>query len=47
MKAGPKLLEPVMSVEVVTPKDYIGDVIGDLLSRRGLIRGQDQRGNAE
>jgi elongation factor G len=47
MKAGPKLLEPIMRVEVVTPKDYIGDVIGDLLSRRGRIQGQDQRGNAE
>src|SRR6202011_4601607 len=47
MKAGPKLLEPVMRVEVVTPKDYVGDVIGDLLSRRGRIQGQDQRGNAE
>ncbi len=47
MKAGPKLLEPIMRVEVVTPKEYIGDVIGDLLSRRGRIQGQDQRGNAE
>ena len=46
-KAGPKLLEPVMRVEVVTPKDYMGDVIGDLLSRRGRITGQEQRGNAE
>jgi elongation factor G len=47
MKAGPKLLEPVMKVEVVTPRDYMGDVIGDLNSRRGRITGQDQRGNAE
>ncbi len=46
-KAAPKLLEPVMRVEVVTPKDYMGDVIGDLNSRRGRITGQDQRGNAE
>ncbi len=46
-KAGPKLLEPVMKVEVVTPRDYMGDVIGDLNSRRGRITGQDQRGNAE
>jgi elongation factor G len=46
-KAAPKLLEPVMKVEVVTPKDYMGDVIGDLNSRRGRITGQDQRGNAE
>jgi elongation factor G len=46
-KAGPKLLEPVMRVEVVTPRDYMGDVIGDLNSRRGRITGQDQRGNAE
>jgi elongation factor G len=47
MKASPKLLEPVMKVEVVTPRDYMGDVIGDLNSRRGRITGQDQRGNAE
>jgi elongation factor G len=46
-KAGPKLLEPMMRVEVVTPKEYMGDVIGDLLSRRGQVTGQDQRGNAE
>jgi elongation factor G len=46
-KAGPKLLEPMMKVEVVTPKDYMGDVIGDLQSRRGQIQGMDSRGNAE
>ena len=46
-KAAPKLLEPIMKVEVVTPRDYMGDVIGDLNSRRGKITGQDQRGNAE
>ncbi len=46
-KAAPRLLEPVMKVEVVTPRDYMGDVIGDLNSRRGRITGQDQRGNAE
>ncbi len=46
-RAAPKLLEPVMRVEVVTPRDYMGDVIGDLNSRRGHITGQDQRGNAE
>ncbi|MBL8667522.1 MAG: elongation factor G, partial [Rhodospirillales bacterium] len=45
-KAGPKLLEPVMKVEVVTPDDYMGDIIGDLNSRRGQISGMDQRGNA-
>jgi elongation factor G len=45
-KAGPKLLEPIMKVEVVTPEDYMGDVIGDLSSRRGSVRGMDQRGNA-
>jgi elongation factor G len=45
-KAGPKLLEPVMKVEVVTPEDYMGDVIGDLNSRRGQVTGMDQRGNA-
>ena len=46
MKAGPKLLEPIMAVEVVTPEDYTGNVIGDLNSRRGQIQGQDMRGNA-
>jgi len=46
-KAGIKLLEPVMKVEVVTPEDYIGDVIGDLNSRRGMIQGTDSRGNAQ
>jgi len=45
-KAGPVLLEPVMRVEVVTPEDYMGDVIGDLNSRRGQISGMDSRGNA-
>ncbi|HLG88806.1 MAG TPA: elongation factor G, partial [Alphaproteobacteria bacterium] len=45
-KAGPVLLEPVMKVEVVTPEDYMGDIIGDLNSRRGHISGMDQRGNA-
>ena len=40
------LLEPIMKVEVVTPEDYIGSVIGDLNSRRGQIQGQDMRGNA-
>ncbi|MEJ0009427.1 MAG: elongation factor G [Alphaproteobacteria bacterium] len=46
LKAGPKLLEPIMKVEVVTPDDYMGDVIGDLSSRRGQVQGMDQRGNA-
>ena len=45
-KLGVKLLEPVMFVEVVTPDDYMGDVIGDLNSRRGQIRGSEKRGNA-
>jgi elongation factor G len=45
-KAGPKLLEPMMRVEVVTPDEYMGDVIGDLNSRRGQVTGMDQRGNA-
>ncbi|TAE33086.1 MAG: elongation factor G [Alphaproteobacteria bacterium] len=44
--AGPKLLEPVMRVEVVTPEEYMGDVIGDLSSRRGQVSSMDQRGNA-
>ena len=46
-KAGIKLLEPIMKVEVVTPEDYLGDVIGDLNSRRGQIQGTDSRGNAQ
>ena len=45
-RAGIKLLEPVMEVEVVTPEDYMGDVIGDLSARRGKIESMDQRGNA-
>jgi elongation factor G len=46
-KARPQLLEPVMEVEVVTPEDYMGDVIGDLNSRRGQVEGMEQRGNAQ
>jgi elongation factor G len=45
-KAGPVLLEPMMRVEVVTPEDYMGDIIGDLNSRRGKVGGMEQRGNA-
>ena len=45
-KAGPKLLEPMMKVEVVTPEDYVGGIIGDLTSRRGQVLGQEMRGNA-
>jgi elongation factor G len=45
-KAAPKLLEPLMKVEVVTPEEYMGDIIGDLNSRRGQVMGMDQRGNA-
>ena len=45
-KAGVRLLEPIMKVEVVTPEDYVGDVIGDLNSRRGQIGGTEPRGNA-
>jgi elongation factor G len=46
LKAAPKLLEPIMRVEVVTPEDFVGSVIGDLTSRRGQVRGQEARGNA-
>jgi elongation factor G len=46
-KAGIKILEPIMKVEVVTPEDYLGDVIGDMNSRRGQIQGTDSRGNAQ
>ncbi len=45
-KAGPKLLEPIMKVEIVTPEEYMGDIIGDLNSRRGQVNNMDSRGNA-
>ncbi|MEM9318906.1 MAG: elongation factor G [Pseudomonadota bacterium] len=45
-KAGAKLLEPIMKVEVVTPDEYTGGIIGDLTSRRGQVQGQESRGNA-
>jgi len=45
--ASPVLLEPIMSVEVVTPEDYMGDVIGDLSSRRGRVEGMEQKGNSQ
>jgi elongation factor G len=48
MKGGsPKLLEPIMKVEAVTPEDYMGDIIGDLNSRRGQINSMESRGNAK
>jgi elongation factor G len=46
-KAGVKLLEPVMDVEVTTPEEYMGDVIGDLNGRRGKVEGMQQRGNSQ
>lgn len=46
-KAKPVLLEPIMSVEVVTPEEYMGDIIGDLNSRRGKVQGIERRGNAQ
>jgi elongation factor G len=45
--ASPVLLEPIMAVEVVTPEDYMGDVIGDLSARRGRVEGMEQRGNSQ
>ncbi len=45
-KAGAKLLEPMMRVEVITPEEYTGNIIGDLTSRRGQVQGQEPRGNA-
>jgi len=45
-KAGAKLLEPMMKVEVITPEEYTGNIIGDLTSRRGQVSGQEPRGNA-
>src|SRR5579862_1179570 len=46
-QAHPVLLEPIMQVEIVTPEDYLGEVIGDLSSRRGRVEGMDQRGNSQ
>ena len=46
-KAGPQLLEPMMNVEVVTPEEYMGDIIGDLNSRRGQVNSMEDRGNAK
>ena len=46
-QAGPKLLEPIMAVEVITPEDYFGAVVGDLNSRRGMIKGSEMRGNSQ
>jgi elongation factor G len=46
-KAGAVILEPIMAVEVVTPEEYMGDVIGDLSSRRGRVEGMESRGNAQ
>ena len=46
-RAGAKLLEPLMKVEVITPEDYMGDIIGDLNSRRGAVQGMEPRGNAQ
>ena len=46
-KAGPILMEPIMDVEVVTPEDYVGDVMGDLSRRRGKIQQMEERGGAK
>ena len=46
-KSAPQLLEPMMAVEVVTPEEFMGDVMGDLASRRGHIEGMEPRGNAQ
>jgi elongation factor G len=45
-RAKPVLLEPIFAIEVVTPEEYVGDVIGDLMRRRGNVQGQEPRGNA-
>lgn len=47
MKAQPKIMEPIMKLEVVTPEEYTGDVVGDLNRRRGLMEGMDMKGNAQ
>jgi elongation factor G len=46
-KANPQILEPIMAVEVTSPEDYMGDVIGDLSSRRGKIAGIEHKGNTQ
>jgi len=46
-EAGPVILEPIMKVEVITPEDYMGDIIGDLNSRRGQVSGMETRANAQ
>ena len=46
-RAGPVLLEPVMKMEVITPDEYMGDVIGDLNKRRGQVEGMDTKGGAQ
>jgi elongation factor G len=46
-RAGAVILEPIMSVEVVTPEEYMGDVMGDLSARRGRVAGMEQRGNSQ
>jgi elongation factor G len=45
-QASPRILEPMMKVEIVTPEDYMGDIIGDLNGRRGQVGNMEQRGNA-
>ena len=47
IKANPKLMEPVMDLEVVVPEDYLGTVMGDITSRRGTVKGFEPRGNAQ
>ena len=47
LKAGPVILEPIMKVEVITPDEYMGDIMGDLSSRRGKIEGMTQRADAQ
>ncbi len=46
-KASPKLMEPIMAVEIITPDEYLGDVMGDISSRRGKIDGMSQRNEAQ
>lgn len=46
-KCNPVLLEPIMRVEVVIPEEYMGDIMGDITSRRGRVEGMDARGNAQ
>ena len=47
LKCNPVILEPIMKVEVIIPEEYMGDIMGDITSRRGRVEGMEARGNAQ